>query len=192
MNRDQVLTQAGELINGQRAQDYGDPSRNFADIAALWSPILGQEIHPWQVALCIAQLKIARIFKTPTHEDSWVDGIGYLALGSELAVEEAVEAAAIRAKLAPGEVVAELAQPDECAFRVGGKVKNGDYKVLPVGTIVTGANPAGEMVRLPDGRWSDGKDTWSPRSLCATRTIVLLPGDPEPLRVLDGNREVRA
>ena len=85
MNRDQVLAKAGELINGQRAEDYGAVKRNFEDIARLWSPVLGTKVQPWQVALCMAHLKAARIFKTPSHEDSWVDAIGYLALGCELA-----------------------------------------------------------------------------------------------------------
>lgn len=87
MNRDEALSGAGELINGQRATDYGDARTNFADIAKLWSPILGIEIEPWQVALCMNQLKVARLFKTPSHEDSWMDGIGYLALGCELATD---------------------------------------------------------------------------------------------------------
>lgn len=87
MNRDEALSGAGELINGQRATDYGDARTNFTDIAKLWSPILGIEIPPWQVALCMNQLKVARLFKTPSHEDSWMDGIGYLALGCELATD---------------------------------------------------------------------------------------------------------
>ena len=87
MSRDEALSGAGELINGQRATDYGDAGTNFADIAKLWSPILGIEILPWQVALCMNQLKVARLLKTPSHEDSWMDGIGYLALGCELATD---------------------------------------------------------------------------------------------------------
>ena len=87
MNRDEALSGASELVNGRRAADYGDARTNFRDIAKLWSPILGTEFEPWQVALCMSQLKVARLFKTPTHVDSWMDGIGYLALGCELATD---------------------------------------------------------------------------------------------------------
>lgn len=91
MNRDDALSGAGDLINGQRSRDYGDARTNFRDIAKLWSPILGIEVEPWQVALCMNQLKVARLFKTPTHVDSWMDGVGYLALGCELATEDVPE-----------------------------------------------------------------------------------------------------
>jgi hypothetical protein len=87
MNRDQALTTAGELINGQRAKDYGDASENFQRIADLWAPVLGATVTREQVALCLAQLKIARLITSPAHTDSWADLIGYAALGTELATE---------------------------------------------------------------------------------------------------------
>ena len=53
-------------------------------IATIWSAILGHPITPWQVALMMAGLKIARLSHAPLSEDSWVDAVGYLALGAEL------------------------------------------------------------------------------------------------------------
>lgn len=85
MNRSEILTTAEGLINGPRASDYGDPSVNFQRIADLWAPILGQDVTPIQVALCLAQLKVARLIQSPAHEDSWIDAAGYVALGGELA-----------------------------------------------------------------------------------------------------------
>ena len=38
-----------------------------------------------QVALCLAQLKIARLIQSPEHPDSWVDLAGCAALGAEVA-----------------------------------------------------------------------------------------------------------
>lgn len=82
--RDTLLEEAGDLINKQREHDYGEASKNFHDIAAGWSLILDRSVEPEDVALMMAWLKIARLFKSPNHRDSWVDLIGYAALGGEL------------------------------------------------------------------------------------------------------------
>lgn len=87
--RDIILLTAKELINGQRAKDYGDAAENFQRIADLWQPILGCHVEAEQVALCLLQLKVARLITSPTHYDSWVDAAGYIALGGEIATEEA-------------------------------------------------------------------------------------------------------
>ena len=82
--RDILLEEACDLINKQREHDYGEASKNFQDIATGWSVILGTSISPEEVALMMAWLKMARLFKSPNHRDSWVDLIGYAALGGEL------------------------------------------------------------------------------------------------------------
>lgn len=74
---------ADSLINGQRAQDYGDAHENFSAIAQMWSAYLETDIAPRDVANMMALLKIARLRNGP-HEDSSCDGCGYLALASEL------------------------------------------------------------------------------------------------------------
>lgn len=86
--RSWVLSTADELINGQRAKDYGDAAENFQRIADLWQPILGVQPTPAQVALCLTQLKVARIITSPAHTDSWVDAAGYIALGAETALKD--------------------------------------------------------------------------------------------------------
>lgn len=85
MNRDDILQAAESLINGQRATDYGDAAENFQRIAELWAPIIGFTLKPAYVGLCLAQLKVARLITSPTHEDSWVDAAGYIALSGEIA-----------------------------------------------------------------------------------------------------------
>ena len=82
--RDALLEEAGNLINHNREKDYGEASKNFQDIAAGWSLILDRSVEPEDVALMMAWLKIARLFKSPDHRDSWIDLIGYAALGGEL------------------------------------------------------------------------------------------------------------
>ena len=82
-----VLESAIELITGDREADYGEARKNFTDIAALWSVVLGVEVKAWQVAACMDQLKLARAIKAPTHRDSWVDKAGYTGLAAELALQ---------------------------------------------------------------------------------------------------------
>ena len=70
--------------DGQRRADYGGVEESFTRIAALWSVVLGTAVTAEQVALCMIQLKLARLFQKPNHTDSWVDIIGYAALGGEI------------------------------------------------------------------------------------------------------------
>tara|TARA_B100000214_G_C23949190_1_gene619547 strand:+ start:171 stop:476 length:306 start_codon:yes stop_codon:yes gene_type:complete len=82
--RDQILEEAGELINGDRHEDYGDAFVNHDRIAKLWSVILEREITVKHVILCMVAMKTARLIHA-NKEDSWVDICGYGALGGEFA-----------------------------------------------------------------------------------------------------------
>ena len=84
MNRDKLLDQAKDLVNGARAEIYGDAYDNHVRVAKLWSAILDQEITVSQVYQCLIALKLARLSVTPTHTDSWVDLAGYASLGGEI------------------------------------------------------------------------------------------------------------
>ena len=77
-----VLLEAEELINGERAQDYGSARESFGRIAKLWEPVLGMRVTPEQVALCMIQLKVSRAMHDVDHErpikrDTLVDIAGY-------------------------------------------------------------------------------------------------------------------
>jgi len=91
VNRVDVLNQAEQLINGPRAQDYGDARENFGRVAQVWSALLDQHIEPEQVALCMTALKMCRLAKTLDHTDSWIDAAGYIALGAEIATKDKTE-----------------------------------------------------------------------------------------------------
>jgi hypothetical protein len=84
LDRDQILNAASDLINGQRAKDYGDAFEMHRRIGAGWSEILGVNVSPAQVALCMAWLKISRLIETPDHLDSFVDLVAYGALAGEI------------------------------------------------------------------------------------------------------------
>lgn len=73
------------MIIGDRNKDYGDPKVNHQRIADLWSVILGIEVTPAQVALCMAQVKISRLVHTPNHQDSYIDAAAYIAIAGEIA-----------------------------------------------------------------------------------------------------------
>jgi hypothetical protein len=68
----------------ERRDDYGDPAEQFRAIADRWSITLGMPITPSQVALCMIDLKLARLAYDPGHVDSMVDVIGYAALLREV------------------------------------------------------------------------------------------------------------
>lgn len=76
-----ILSEAEELIHGQRARDYGHPSINFQRIADLWNAYLKysttDEITPQDTAVMMILLKIARLQQNPENHDSLVDIAGY-------------------------------------------------------------------------------------------------------------------
>lgn len=84
IGRHHVLKTAGDLIDGDRAKDYGDAHEMHSRIAVGWSEIFGVEVEPHQVALAMCWLKISRIVETPDHTDSYVDGVAYMALAAEI------------------------------------------------------------------------------------------------------------
>ena len=83
-DRQFFLKTAEQLINGPRAKEYGPARKNHERIAQIWSIILEQKITPEQVVACMVGLKLARLSEDITKDDSWVDIIGYAALGGEI------------------------------------------------------------------------------------------------------------
>lgn len=88
MNRKEILEDAIHLIYQDRQAEYGTPQDNFKRIASLWSVVLETKIEEWQVALCMNQVKVARLVQSPDKLDGWIDGAAYMAIGGELATEE--------------------------------------------------------------------------------------------------------
>lgn len=88
MTRDEIIEKAKDLINGDRAKDYGDAKDNFDRIAVAWSwwlsKRLSSEITANDVALMMVLLKMARLRDNRLHEDSYYDLIGYAALAGEV------------------------------------------------------------------------------------------------------------
>lgn len=84
LDRIDILTRAAELTLGDRNDQHGDPFPNHDNIARIWSVILQRTIEPYEVALCMAGLKLARLSGNPANKDSYIDGAAYLAIAGEL------------------------------------------------------------------------------------------------------------
>jgi hypothetical protein len=90
MTRDEIIENAKTLISGQRAIDYGDAKDNFDRIAAGWNIIVENANGPItakHVALMMDWVKTARLLETIDHNDSWIDKVGYSALGGSFDAE---------------------------------------------------------------------------------------------------------
>ena len=67
-----------------RGAVYGHPAILHKRIADLWSAYLDYPIQPHQAALCMALVKIARLSETPSHVDSTLDCLAYVALSKTI------------------------------------------------------------------------------------------------------------
>ncbi len=78
-----AFSEANELVNGKRQEDYGTPEDCFGAIAEVWSGLLGFEITPQDVPLMMIGLKLVRDEHKPKR-DNIVDALGYLLCAKRL------------------------------------------------------------------------------------------------------------
>lgn len=84
---------AGDYLNEARAIiqdrgiDYGHPTDNMSRTASLWSAYLEVPIEPYQVAMCLALVKVARSMETG-KVDNFIDGAAYFAISGQLRNDE--------------------------------------------------------------------------------------------------------
>jgi hypothetical protein len=83
MNGPELLEHAAGVVT-RRRREYGEPVELFDHIARRWSLTLGTKVSPAQVALCLIDLKLARLVRDPKHLDSVVDVAGYAAVLREV------------------------------------------------------------------------------------------------------------
>ena len=83
MNGAMLLQHATGVIEN-RERIYGPVEESFAAIAARWSLVLVTTVTPAQVALCLIDLKLARLTRDPAHIDSIIDVAGYAACLGEV------------------------------------------------------------------------------------------------------------
>lgn len=89
LRHDNVMTQAQEVIYGEREKTYGRPEVNLQTIADFWTVYLkrkqvvqGDGLHITKDDVCqmMVFMKSGRLLNEPGHHDSQVDQIGYIGL----------------------------------------------------------------------------------------------------------------
>jgi hypothetical protein len=83
MSGELMLKHAATLI-AERRKTYGEPTAALDAVAKRWSITLGQPVTAAQVAICLIDLKLARLTHDPKHQDSLLDVAGYAALLHEV------------------------------------------------------------------------------------------------------------
>ena len=86
MNAGDYLNEARAIIQ-DRGMDYGHPTDNMSRTARLWSAYLEMPIDDYQVAMCLALVKVARSMESG-KVDNYIDGAAYFAISGQLRTEE--------------------------------------------------------------------------------------------------------
>ena len=82
--REEILTEANNIVNGARNEAYGSPEDNFKRIADYWSSYLDKEITAHDVAMMMILLKVTRTQSGTGSMDNYVDIAGYAACAGEI------------------------------------------------------------------------------------------------------------
>jgi len=85
IGRREILSEAMDLVEGDRSAAYGDPVELWRRVAAIWSVRVGVEISPQLACSMMANLKQVRADLGARHGDNWIDACGYEALAGEIA-----------------------------------------------------------------------------------------------------------
>jgi hypothetical protein len=86
MNAGDFLNEARATIQ-DRGMDYGHPTDNMSRTSSLWSAYLEMPVTDYQVAMCLALVKVARSMET-SKVDNYIDGSAYFAISGQLRVQE--------------------------------------------------------------------------------------------------------
>ena len=84
--KESILTEAHNIIYGDREKTYGHPAKNLKTIAAMWSAYMNNmddgnfAVTAKDVAAMMMLVKVARYANDPSHRDNLVDICGYAAL----------------------------------------------------------------------------------------------------------------
>ena len=87
MKANDALLEAIDIMQ-DRGQVYGHPKINQGRIAARLSCLFDFPVTDVQAALAMVEVKLARITESPSHTDSYIDAIAYLAIALQLQTEE--------------------------------------------------------------------------------------------------------
>ena len=84
MTRIEALDRVKSIFE-ERAKTHGAFESNCRQISSNWNAQFDTEFSDTDICIAMALMKIARIKSNTQGLDSWLDAIGYLALGVECA-----------------------------------------------------------------------------------------------------------
>ena len=84
MKTSEILSEAKNLVNGDRHKDYGDKTENHKNISKLWSAYLDTKVEAHDVAIMMALLKMARTKLGAVSKDTYIDMAAYGAIAGEI------------------------------------------------------------------------------------------------------------
>lgn len=86
MSRREVLDAAAQAVMHDRNADYAPPEDNFRRIADLWNIYLEgrDEVTPYDTAIMMVLVKVARIQASPHVADHLIDIAGYAACAGDV------------------------------------------------------------------------------------------------------------
>ena len=86
MSRQNVIRQVEKAVMSDRNQDYAPPEQNFQRIADLWNVYLEgkTEVTPYDTAMLMVLVKVARSMASPHLIDHLVDIAGYAACAGDV------------------------------------------------------------------------------------------------------------
>lgn len=73
-----------DKILSQKAKDYGDYEMFWAQVAQIWTAMLGKNISTNQAVAMMIAMKSVRGFNNPDHFDSFLDAGGYAQIGQSI------------------------------------------------------------------------------------------------------------
>lgn len=74
---EEIMSEYENDILKDREKSYGNPIQMHNRIAKIWSALLNKPVTAYEVALCMAGLKLARATKNASDPDSLIDAHGY-------------------------------------------------------------------------------------------------------------------
>ena len=82
-NKQSILSEAEEIVNGIRHSDYGDPAESFERIAKTASMIAGRDLSPNECCAVLMAVKLVR--ESFAHKrDNLIDLCGYAYIMNEI------------------------------------------------------------------------------------------------------------
>lgn len=78
-----VLDEAAAII-GERGANYGGVEDNFTNISLIMARTTNRMLSPYDIAMLMVCVKLARMNQSPGKRDNYLDCINYLSFACEL------------------------------------------------------------------------------------------------------------